>query len=43
MGDSWRVREQMVIAPLARLAEESAPRSDPAPGNIIPVKGRMAA
>jgi hypothetical protein len=43
MGGSWRVREEMAIAPLARLAKEIAPRSDPAPGNIIPVNGRMAA
>lgn len=35
--------EQMVIAPLVRLVEESAPEADPTPGNIIPFKGRMSA
>jgi len=33
----------MVIAPLARFVEESAPKFDPAPGNFMPVKGRMSA
>jgi hypothetical protein len=33
----------MVIAPLVRLVEESAPEADPTPGNIIPFKGRMSA
>ena len=34
--------EQRVIAPLARLVEESAPEADSTPGNIIPFKGRMS-
>ena len=35
--------EQMVIAPLLRLVEESAPEADPTPTNVIPFKGRMSA
>lgn len=35
--------EQMVIAPLVRLVEESAPETDPTLDNIIPFKGRASA
>lgn len=35
--------EQMVIAPLARLAEESAPEADPTAGNVIPFNDRLSA
>ena len=35
--------ENLVIAPLMRLVEESAPEADPATGNVIPFKGRMSA
>lgn len=35
--------EQLVIAPLVRLVEESAPEADPTPGNVIPFKSRISA
>ena len=35
--------EEMVIAPLVRLVEESAPEADPMSGNVIPFEGRMSA
>jgi transcriptional regulator with XRE-family HTH domain len=34
--------EQKVIAPLARLAEESAPEAEPFPNNVVSFKGRLA-
>lgn len=33
--------EKLVIAPLVRLVEESAPDVDPTPGNVIPFKSRI--
>jgi transcriptional regulator with XRE-family HTH domain len=35
-----RLWDKLVIAPLVRLVEESAPEADPAPNNVIPFKGR---
>ena len=40
MNGLW---EEMVIAPLMRLVEETAPEADPEAGNVIPVNGRMSA